>query len=162
MDDTDFLDAGFDVDDGVAYGIFADIPLNEALKLELFASRQESELTSSGGLFSGDRAFADIDIDYYQIGLLWQWGSGQARPFLSGTIGLAKLSVDVPGTVDEEQPAGTLGGGVRVFFSDFVGLRIEGRGYYVALDESDDDDDRWRDEDSLVQADISVGLVLTW
>lgn len=162
VDDIDFLDEGFEVDDSLAYGVLLDIPLNDALKLELLASRQASELVATGGLFSGDRVVADIDIDYYQVGLLWQWGSGQTRPFVSGTLGIASLSVDLPGTVDEERFAGTLGGGVRAFFNDFVGLRVEGRGYYVSLDESDDDDDRWRNEDSLVQADVSVGVVLSW
>lgn len=160
VEDVRVFTDDLEVDESSTYGLFFDIPLNRWLQLEIMANRQDSELLADGGLFGREVVLADVEITYVHVGLLWQWGSGQVSPYVVGSLGLAQISPELPGVSDEDRPSLSFGGGVKVFFSDNVGLRLEGRGYYVALD--DDDDDRWEDEDSLTQAEASVGLIFAW
>lgn len=161
VDDVQILEDSFETDEGTALGLTFDIPLNDVLSLELLANRQKTELIATGGLFEDAEQVADFDIDYYQVGLVAQFGNGQIHPFVAVGLGVARLSVDLAGTIDEDRPAGSLGGGVKIYFGEHVGLRLEGRGYYVGLDD-DDDSERWEDEDSLTQVEASVGLILAF
>lgn len=161
VDDIQILEDSFETDEGTSLGLTFDIPLNDVLSLELLANRQETELIATGGLFEESAVVADLEIDHYQLGLVAQFGGGQIHPFVVVGLGVARLSVDLPGTIDEDRPAASLGGGVKIYFSEHIGLRIEGRGYYVGLDE-DDDSERWEDEDSLSLAEASVGLIFAF
>ena len=161
VQDVEFLDNNLEVDQSVAYGLALDIPLTDWMQLELMVNRQDSELLADGGLFSDERSIADVVVSYYQVGVLWQWGSGQAQPFVSATAGIANIEIDLPRVQEEDRFAATLGGGVKVFLNRNVGLRVEGRGYWVDLNENNNDD-RWENESSLVQADVSLGLILAW
>jgi hypothetical protein len=166
VDDTEFLDESLQIDEGSAFGIAFGIPLSHFLQIELLANRQDSELTADGGIFTREEVLADVEVSYYHVGLLWQFLDGQVSPYVVGSIGLARLEADLPGTPTEDRPSLAFGGGVKVFFGEHVGVRLEGRGYYVALDEDDGGDrrhhDRWEDESSLSQAEASVGLILAW
>lgn len=160
VEDVEILDEGLEVKEGELYGLVFDLPLGQYLQLELLANRQESELIADAGLFGNDFVLAEIDITYYHVGVLWQFLGGQVKPYVVGSAGLARLDVALPGIDDEDRPSLSFGGGVKVFAGEHLGFRFEGRGYYVALD--DDDDDRWEDEDSLTQGEFSVGLILAW
>jgi hypothetical protein len=166
VDDTELFDESLEIDESEAFGIAFDIPLGSYLQLELLANRQDTELTADGGLFGSDTVLADIEISYYHVGLLWQFLDGQVNPYIVGSIGLARLAADLPGTDEEDRPSLSFGGGVKIFWSEHVGVRLEGRGYYVVLDEDDDGDrrrhDRWENEESLSQAEAAVGLILAW
>lgn len=161
VDDVQILEDSFETDEGTSFGLTFDIPLNDVLALELLANRQRTDLIATGGLFESSEVIADFDIDYYQVGLVAQFGSGQIHPFMTVGLGIARLSVDLAGTIDEDRPSGSLGGGVKIYFGEHVGLRLEGRGYYVGLDDNDDSE-RWEDEDSLSQVEASVGLILAF
>lgn len=161
-DDRNFLDEDLEVDEGEAYGLKVNIPLNDVLGIELLAARQETALSIDGGLFEDDSDFADFDIDYYHVGLTVEGGNGQIRPYFVGSLGLARLSLDLPNSKDEDRLSGSLGGGIKIFFSHNVGLRLEGRGYAIDLDEDDDEDDRFDDESSIVQGEASLGLIIAF
>lgn len=160
VEDVEVFDNGLKVKEGEFYGLVFDLPLGRHLQLELLANRQQSELIADAGLFGNDFVLADIDVTYYHVGVLWQFLAGQVRPYVVGSAGLARLDVALPGIDSEDRPSLSLGGGVKVFAGEHVGFRIESRGYYVALD--DNDDDRWEDENSLTQGELSVGLILAW
>jgi len=166
LDDTAFLEESLEIDEGSAFGVAFDIPLGRSLQLELLANRQESELIADGGFFTDELVLADVEVTYLHVGLLWQFLSGQVHPYVVGSLGVARLTADLPGGDDpkEDRPSLSFGGGVKIFWSEHLGLRLEGRGYWVALDEDDDRDhrDRWRDEDSLTQTEASVGLIFAW
>lgn len=163
VEDVDIFDDSLEIDAGDAVGLVVDIPLGNVISLELLANRQETELLADEGLFSRETVIADVDISYYHAGIALEFGGGQVHPFFAASLGLARLEVGLPGTTDEDRPSASLGGGVKIFFSEHVGLRLEGRGYYIALDDDgNDDDDRWQNEDSITQAEASVGLIFAW
>ena len=168
--DSELFAADLEVEDSDAYGVTFDIPLSSNVQLELLANRQASALRLDDGLFFGSAEIADIDVSYYHVGLLWQWGDRRVSPFFTASAGVAVLDPDLPGTSAEERFSLSLGGGVKVFFSENVGLRFEGRGFFSELGGSDDWDDRYdchgHDDDcygnEFAQGQASLGLILAW
>ena len=169
--ETELFDADLDVEDSEAWGVTFDIPLGSAIQLELLASHQSSRLQFDDGFFSGDLEFADIDVAYYHVGILWQWGNGQIQPFFVASAGVANLDPDIPGASSESRFSASLGGGVKIFFSRNVGMRLEGRGFWSDLGSNDDRDHDHHDcgyyDDScygneFAQGQASVGLILAW
>jgi len=141
------------------YGVTVDIPLAYSLQLELLASLD-------GGSFAPKQRLGDADLDFYQIGLLYQWGRGQVNPYFAGSLGVARLQPKF--AASEDRFAGTLAGGVKIFFTRNVGVRLEVRGYYTSLDTSIDEVDshgdrfRRRTNQGLYQGEGSAGLILSW
>ncbi len=128
----------FDVDDGSGYGLSFGFTLTRDLQLELFWSHQESELVEETGFFFGDFPLTDLDIDYYHAGLLYQWGGGQIRPFITGSLGATEFSPADPFLENETRFSLGVGGGVKIFFNQNFGLRFEARGFTTVIDEGDD------------------------
>lgn len=161
---SDLFVADVDVEDSEAFGLIVDVPLSYGLQLELLASRQDSQLELDSGLFDGDLTLADVTLDYYHVGLLWQWGAGQATPFVVVSGGVTRLAPDVPGADSETRGSMSIGGGVKIFVNRHLGFRFEGRGFVTEL--SDEDDDRYcnrcyDDEDNnFTQGEARAGLIL--
>lgn len=172
-----------DIDESVSFGVIVDVPLTHNLQLEFLVARQSSEFVEKGGLFSGDTRIFDVDLDYYHVGLLWQWGTGQVHPFIATSLGIGRLDVDAPAASSEENFSMSFGGGIKIMTSDHIGVRIEHRWFWTDIDSgnysssSDDnptvcwDDGEWQDDcwnfdfdyvDDLLQSELSVGLVFSF
>jgi len=168
-EDSDFFDFDLEADDSQAYGVTFGIPLSPWAQIELLASRQQTELTYDNGLFGGVHGVSDFDVTYYHVGGLFQWGNGQIHPFLVASLGVANLNPDVPGARAENKFSGSIGGGVKIFFTDNIGLRLEGRGFWTLLD-GNDDDYYWDDgcycdygySETFDQGQASAGLIIAW
>jgi opacity protein-like surface antigen len=164
------FDSDLEVQDSGAYGINLDIPLGSAIQLELLANRQASELRFDRGLFGGTQGIADIDVTYYHVGILWQFGDHRVSPYVVASLGVANLNPDIPGASSENRFSGSLGGGVKVFFSDNVGLRFEGRGFFTDLGDNGNNGYGYRCDyyydscygNDFTQGQASVGLILAW
>lgn len=170
-EDNDLFDADLEVDAGGAFGVTLDIPLSQSVQLELLASRQETELRFDDGLFGGDFDVADFDVTYLHAGLLFQGGSRDVSPFFVASAGVSRLDPDVPGADTEDRFSMSLGGGVKVFFNDHVGMRFEGRGFFTVIDDYDSgcyDDDyccncyEYEEGEVLAQGQASAGLIIAW
>jgi hypothetical protein len=169
--EDDFFDDLIDieVDDGAGLGVALDVRLSGGLFLELWASRQETELVENEGLFLPTEALFDLDVDYYHAGLLYEWRPGQVRPFFAVSIGATRFSPDAAGLVDLIRPSFSLGGGVKMMFSESVGLRLDGRLISTVV-EADDDEfcDRRRfcydfdDDVYFYQAEARAGVVVVF
>jgi opacity protein-like surface antigen len=169
--DSPLFDTDLEVDDSSAFGVTLDLPLSSNLQLELLANRQSSELRFDEGLFGGSSGVADIDVSYYHVGLLWQGRDRHVTPFFVASAGVATLDPDIPGSSSETRFSASLGGGVKVFFSENVGLRFEGRGFISDYDAGgghdghcshyDYYDDSCYDE-SFSQGQASLGLIIAW
>ena len=139
-----------ELDEDLSYGLFFDIPLRDGVQLEFLWSHQEAQMDVGEGFF-GSPELIELDVDYYHVGALWEWGPRYRtrpykrgrqepgapeedlrwRPFLSVTGGLAewnpKQFPPVPPLDSETLPSFSLGGGAKFVLGDFVGLRFEGR-----------------------------------
>lgn len=166
-DDGDFFQFDLDAKSSPAYGLTFDIPLAPWVQLELLASRQQTELQFDSGIFAPNETVADLDVSYYHVGGLFQWGSGQVHPFVVASLGTTRFDADVPGSNAEYRFSASCGGGVKVFFNEHIGMRFEGRGFWTAVDDSDDYCDYyscWDDynDNDLTQGVASAGLIFAW
>lgn len=165
--DGDFLsERDVRVDEGASFGLILDVPLNPNWQLEFLANRQDSEFIVDAGLFTPERSLGDVTVDIVNAGLSYQWGPGQVQGFVSGGLGVARIEPDRADLEAESRFAGNLGGGVKVFFAENVGLRFEGRGYWVDLEtdfeDREDRRDRFESDEGLWQGEASIGLILSW
>ncbi|MBP9143880.1 MAG: outer membrane beta-barrel protein [Thermoanaerobaculia bacterium] len=171
-EESDFFDFELEADDSEAFGVTFGIPLSPWAQIELLASRQQTELAYDDGLFGGNIGVADFDVSYYHVGGLFQWGNGQVHPFFVASLGVANLNPDVPGASAENKFSGSIGGGVKIFLTDNIGLRFEGRGFWTLLDDGEDYyyDDCYHCGDyydygysnTFDQAQFSTGLIIAW
>jgi hypothetical protein len=163
--DSDLFNRNLDVrvDDTATYGLIFDVPLTENWQLELLANRQNSSFIVDEGLFTPERNLGDVTIDYFNAGFLFQWGPGQVNGFVSGGVGLARIDPDFPEVEAENRFSGNLGGGVKILFGPNVGLRLEGRGYWVDLDTGlHGRYDRFDSDEGLYQGEASAGLIIAF
>jgi opacity protein-like surface antigen len=114
------------VDETANYGVMVDIKQDEQRQIELYFSRQATQLKTDSGLFTGNPLF-DLDIEYYHLGGTYGADSGKARPFAVGTFGVTHMVPHGPGLDALTKFSLSLGGGVKLFATDRVGLRLEGR-----------------------------------
>jgi opacity protein-like surface antigen len=113
-------------DDTANYGIMIDIRQKEESWIELYFSRQQTQLRTDSGLLSG-KALFDVDIDYYHIGGTYGTASGTVRPFVVGTFGATHLNPRGEGLTSETKFSLSLGGGVKLALTKHIGLRLDGR-----------------------------------
>jgi hypothetical protein len=171
-DETAFFDFDLEAADSEAFGIAFGFPITQWAQIELLASRQSTDLEFDEGLFGNDVGIADFDVSYYHVGGLFVWGTGQIHPFVVMSLGVTELDPQVGGASSETRFSGSFGGGVKIFFSDNVGLRLEGRGFWTALDDYDNDyyDDccdfgcgcDYGYDDGFTQTQVSAGLIFAW
>ncbi|MEM9594134.1 MAG: outer membrane beta-barrel protein [Acidobacteriota bacterium] len=164
----EFADLFFDieVDDGESTGVAVAFDTGVNWQLELMWSHQESELVETGFLLPDLRLF-DIDVDYYHVGMLYQWRPGQIQPFVVGSIGATNFGPGPSDLSDETRPSVSLGGGVKIMFNEHFGLRFEARGFSTIVETDDDifcdeflDDCRGYDDEYFFQGEARAGLVL--
>jgi len=114
------------VDETSNYGIMVDIKQDEQTQIELYFSRQATRLKTDSGPFTGEPLF-DLDIEYYHVGGTYGTGTGKVKPFMVGTLGATHMDPKGAGLDSETKLSLSLGGGVKLFATDRVGLRLEGR-----------------------------------
>jgi hypothetical protein len=119
-----------DMDGAPAVGLVFDVPLAAGLQVE--------------GMFSHQQAFAEfplqplspptrwrISVDHWQGGGLQEFTGGRVRPFLTGTFGLTRYAA-----ADDNEIRFTIGtgGGVKLFPTSRLGVRLDGRVFATFLD----------------------------
>lgn len=121
----------FEFADATSYGVMLDFDLDRDRQIEVYLSRQDTRLTSSG-TFTGDPLF-DLTVDYYHIGGVYMLEGEPVRPFVSGTLGLTRMDPKGPGLTTENRFSIALGGGAKLHLGSNIGLRFDVRGIYTAM-----------------------------
>jgi opacity protein-like surface antigen len=114
------------VDETGSYGFMLDIKQDAQSQIELYFSRQATQLKTDGGLFTGNPLF-DLDIEYYHLGGTYSPSPGRVWPFVVGTFGATHMDPKGPNLDSLTKFSLSLGGGVKLFATDRIGLRLEGR-----------------------------------
>ena len=161
-----FFDGDFQIEDDVAYGLTFDIPLSNNLQLELLYNYQESDLFFDGGIFGPDIELLETEIAYAHIGLLAQFGRPSVTPYFVVSAGLTRFDPqEIQGAGADNRFSVSLGAGVKLFFTDHIGLRFEGRGFWTEMDGLDggcDQDECIRFHDYFSQGEATLGLIFAW
>jgi len=108
------------------YGVMVDINHKEQTQIELYFSHEPTQLKANSGPLTGNPLF-DLDIDYYHLGGTYVMDTGNIRPFLVGTLGATHMIPQGPGLDALTKFSLSLGGGVKLFATDHIGVRLEGR-----------------------------------
>ena len=94
--------------------------------LELYLSRQQTKLRANQPLLFSSPTL-DVDVEYYHIGGTYGQAEGKVQPFVAGTFGATRMVPQQYGLSSETKFSLTLGGGVKLYLTERVGLRLEGR-----------------------------------
>jgi opacity protein-like surface antigen len=156
-------DLNVQVDESATYGVTFDIPLNENWAIELLANRQQTSFEVDEGLLAPAAELGDVDITFLHAGIVLQWGLGQVNPYLTASGGIAHIDPKFNELDADNRFSASLGGGVKIFFSENVGLRLEARGYWTDLDTGFRDRyDRYDEGEGMTQGEGSVGLIIAF
>jgi hypothetical protein len=154
------------ISDTSNWGGVVNVDLSEITQLELFYSRQETELTS-GGLFPADRLF-DMDVEYFHIGGTYLLGRNEWQPFVVGTVGLAHLSPAPSDVSSLNKFSLGIGGGLKFFPTEHLGLYMAGRGLVTFVESTlafsidEGGGTIYFSADALWQVQLSAGLVFAF
>jgi hypothetical protein len=151
------------VDASAVYGLLFDVPLSPNWQLEVLANRQRSRFVVDRGLLTPSTVLGDVDLTILQAGFLLQWGRGQVNPFVTAAAGLTHIEPKFNELESDDRFSASLGGGVKIFFNQNVGLRLEARGYWTDLGGNFRGRyDRYDSRDGLTQGEGSAGLIIAF
>ena len=110
-------------EEGGSFALAIDIPFQHKKQLELFWSHQNTTLNAPG-----NTEVFKSGIDYIHVGGTVLFPQESFIPYAVGGLGVSHFSPD-SGYSSETRFSISVGGGVKYFIHDRVGLRLEGRGY---------------------------------
>jgi len=121
-----------DTDAAPALGVTVDFPLWNGLQIEAAYSRQAASISVPGQPLT-PATRARFTVDHWQGGGLQEYGAGAARPFLTGVLGLTRYA----GNSDSEiRLTAGAGGGIKLFPTSHIGVRLDGRVFATLVDAS--------------------------
>jgi hypothetical protein len=123
-------DGELNIKDGAMYGLTVDIGhpnLPGGMMIQLMYNRQDTHVDLIEWPSNTRTYLFDLIIEYWQIGIVRPLQMGKVQPY--GVVGLGAASFNPVGQTwgTEWLFAAHLGGGAKVFLSETIGLRFQGR-----------------------------------
>jgi hypothetical protein len=121
-----------DADGAPALGVAFDVPLSNGYQIEGLFTHQQTDIVTAVQPV-GSPVLRRMSVDHWQGGGLQEFDIGrpQVRPFLTGSLGLTHFA----GADDSEVRFSlAAGGGVKLFPSPHLGVRLDGRVYATFVD----------------------------
>jgi len=115
------FEGNFSIKDALAITGVVDINLRPGAQLEMMYDWQGTQIN-----FGGTKLF-DADLHYFQIGGLGYVDRGKVEPFGVATLGLTYINPKDSQFSGTTRFSFTLGGGAKIFPTERIGLRLEGR-----------------------------------
>ena len=157
----------FRFDGGVNYGLILDLRMSDQIDLELAYDRMSTEFIRKDPQTGNESTVFFLNVDYLQFGLLYKFSKPEntTRPFVGLTGGGTFL-----GPEDRSDGAVRFSfaplAGVKTFFSEQIGARIQARLVLTHFPESDElfcRDNQCLNQDGaalMSQFDFTVGLII--
>jgi hypothetical protein len=127
------------ISDDMNYGLVLDFVLNRNTELEASYTRMDTELVFDE-FRVGKRPIYSMSVNYWQFGGQYRFNpTATVRPFLSGTLGFTyygvgdRLDSEAPQLSSETFFSMVFGGGVKIFPSQRIGIRLAGHLYSTIL-----------------------------
>lgn len=118
------------IDESIAYGLALNMDYDSQSQLQLIWSRQPTEIKTP----SASEPSLDLIIDYYHFSSTYSWSKEAAyRPYVLLSIGATYMQPDRSGLDDELFFSMGAALGLKYYFTDHIGLMIEGRGFGTYL-----------------------------
>jgi len=119
-----------DVDGAPAVGFVVDFRTPYGFQVEALFSHQHAQAFVPT-FPAGPPVSWHFDVDHYQAGGIQEYDYGRLRPFLTGTLGLTSYRAE---NDDELRFTLGAGGGVKLFPTRHIGVRLEGRAFMTFVD----------------------------
>jgi hypothetical protein len=120
-----------DLDGAPSIGVVLNVPLYDGLQVEGFFTHQKADVWLPTAQ-PGPAQLWPISVDHWLAGGLQEFGRvGRVRPFATGMLGLARYAA---GGNSEIRFSLAAGGGVKVFPSPRIGIRLDGRAFATLID----------------------------
>jgi hypothetical protein len=119
-----------DVDGAPVVGGAVNVDLGDGLWFEALYSHQKAHVSIPGGPFRPS-ARRSVVVDHWLAGGRQEFGTGRARPFLSGLLGLTRYGAEGD---DEIRFTVGAGAGVKMPLQRHFGLRLDSRVFTTFVD----------------------------
>lgn len=117
-----------DLNESGLFGIAVDVDITDQTQYEFYFSQQQTKLTDSSGGALPSSLF-DMNVNYIHVGGVLSFGDKRVDPFIVGTLGATHFDPDHASYSSKTLFSIGLGGGVKLFLTDNIGFRFEGRGF---------------------------------
>lgn len=124
-----FYEGELKIQDAANYGGIIDIEVAPDTKFEILWSQMQTSARFRP-YYGYDYISSDpfnLTVNYFQIGGVREVDNGNVRPFGALTFGAAYFKPTTRSLPDHWQFAVTIGGGAKIWFSDHIGIRLQGR-----------------------------------
>jgi opacity protein-like surface antigen len=158
--DDDITGQTTDLEDSGSWGFSLSTMASPSTRYEFIYSHQDTRLTDK---VNPEDTF-DLDIHYLQLGGTVDVSHDRIIPFFSGGIGMTHMSPGRSGLNNETRLSLSLGGGLKWYPTDRLGIRFEMRGYGTLMDTSgslfcDGGCDLQLSSDLFPQFETNLGLI---
>lgn len=106
-------------------GLIVDVNVTPDSQMEFIYTRAKSSLAPE----AGGPALTDVKVEYLHVGGILVYGKDHVRPFFGATLGASRFSPDAPGMDSDTNFSLGIVGGVKLFLTKNIGLRLEARGF---------------------------------
>ena len=121
------LDGELKIDNSFSYGAALDIRISDDLLIELVYNRADTEVGLRKEYFNTTDYLFDMSVEYFQAGAQVETETGQFRPFAAFTIGATNFNPKDNDYENDWKFSFTAGGGVKYYFTDNLGVRLQWR-----------------------------------
>jgi len=123
----------YSLDAGPGVGLVLGIPWTAESTLEIYYSRQSTEVDIAG--FQSSGSAIDVDLDFLQVGGTYYVDPERAvMPYFVATVGGTRISPQSAGTRADTFFSFGVGGGWSFYPRERIGLRLEGRALGTLID----------------------------
>jgi hypothetical protein len=120
-----------DLDGAAAVGVAVNVTMYGGLQFEGLYSHERATFGVAPGLIGPPPSRVRVTVDHWLAGGLQEFKGDRARPFVTGLLGVTRYA----GAGDSEvRFAISAGGGVKLFPTRSVGVRVEGRVFTTIVD----------------------------
>lgn len=109
------------------YGAVFDFYIRPGVQVELSYTRQDTQLQLRDNLTGTKVSLFDMTVGHFQIGGLYEIRPGRVRPYVLTTLGLTHFNPKPKERTSEWRFSFGLGGGIKAFVTEHIGLRLQGR-----------------------------------
>lgn len=121
------IDGELNIKNGSNYGLIADSRVEADLMIEFMYNRLDTELEIIEEPFDSIMLLTNMRVEYFQAGAHYETEQGKFRPFAAFTIGATLFNPDDESYNDEWRFSFTAGGGIKYYFADHFGIRLQWR-----------------------------------
>jgi len=119
-----------DIDGAPVFGGAVSVEMDNGLWFEALVTHQQADLDLSAGPYGPPGRIRAV-VNHFLAGGRQDFGTGRARPFVTGLVGLTHYGADGD---DEIRFTLGAGGGVKMAVAPHLDLRVDGRVYTTFVD----------------------------